>query len=385
MTKNKYFSLFSLEDDVTYLNAAYMSPLLKTVEEIGMEALKKKARPYEITGDDFFLPANTLKESFSKLVHNHDPARIAIIPSVSYAMAIVANNITLHQGDEILVIADQFPSNIYPWMTKALESMAKVVTVEPPKESKDRGKKWNEKILEQITSKTRLVAMPHVHWADGTLFDLIAIRQRTLEVGALLVIDGTQSVGALDFSIEEIQPDALICAGYKWLLGPYSLGCAYFGEFFDQGFPIEESWFNRQNSDDFANLVNYQEKYRPKAAKYSVGESSNFNLVPMLTASINQLLNWGVKSIETHCEAIANSAVQELRNLGFEIEDAYYRSSHLFGIKIPKQIDSFSLKEEFHNNKIYVSFRGEYIRVAPHLYNDFHDFEKLVEVVKKNR
>ena len=107
--------------------------------------------------------------------------------------------------------------------------------------------------------------MSHIHWADGTLFDLKAIRQRTRDVGALLIIDGTQSIGALPFDIQEIQPDALICAGYKWLMGPYSLGLAYLGEFFDEGIPIEENWKNRHNSHHFARLVNYEDKYQPHA------------------------------------------------------------------------------------------------------------------------
>ncbi|NBC06158.1 MAG: aminotransferase class V-fold PLP-dependent enzyme, partial [Bacteroidetes bacterium] len=86
---------------------------------------------------------------------------------------------------------------------------------------------WNEAILDAIDERTALVSLAHVHWADGTLFDLPAIRQRATEAGALLVIDGTQSVGALPFDIQEIQPDALICAAYKWLMGPYTTGLAY--------------------------------------------------------------------------------------------------------------------------------------------------------------
>jgi len=74
----------------------------------------------------------------------------------------------------------------------------------------------------------------------------------------LLIIDGIQSIGTLPFSVKEIQPDALICAGYKWLLGPYSIGLAYYSDTFANGFPIEENWINRKNSEDFGGLVNYE-------------------------------------------------------------------------------------------------------------------------------
>ena len=92
----------------------------------------------------------------------------------------------------------------------------------------------------------------------------MALRQRTHEVGAQLVIDGTQSVGALPINVQELQPDALICAGYKWLMGPYSIALAYYGPYFDQGEPLEEGWINRYGSEDFTNLVQYQDRYQPR-------------------------------------------------------------------------------------------------------------------------
>ena len=134
--------------------------------------------------------------------------------------------------------------------------------------------------------------MPHIHWADGTLFNLMAIREKTREHDALLIIDGTQSVGALPFSVAKIQPDALICAGYKWLLGPYALGVAWYSDYFNDGEPLEHNWLNRLQSEDFTRLTQYQEKFQDKADRYSVGESSNFILVPMLIRALEQLLQW---------------------------------------------------------------------------------------------
>ena len=139
--------------------------------------------------------------------------------------------------------------------------------------------------------------MGMVHWADGTIFDLEKIRKKTKEVGALLIIDGTQSVGAMPFDVNKIKPDALVCAAYKWLMGPYGSAFCYYGEAFDNGFPIEESWINRKNSEDFSQLINYQEDYSEGARRYNVGQQSNFINVAMLTAAINQLNSWGVDNI----------------------------------------------------------------------------------------
>jgi hypothetical protein len=106
------------------------------------------------------------------------------------------------------------------------------------------------------------------------------------------VVDGTQSVGALPIDVQKYRIDALVCGGYKWLMGPYSLGVAYLSEYFDDGIPLEESWMNRRGSDDFQRLVAYEPQYRPGAARYDVGEHSNFILLPMLTAALRQILAW---------------------------------------------------------------------------------------------
>jgi len=135
-------------------------------------------------------------------------------------------------------VDEQFPSNVYIWKEVAKKNDAVIKVIQPPTSLENRGKRWNESILSAISEKTAAIALPHIHWTDGTLFDLKAIRTRTNNVGAMMVIDGTQSIGALPFSVQEIEPDALICGGYKWLLGPYSIGLAYYSDAFNQGTPL---------------------------------------------------------------------------------------------------------------------------------------------------
>ncbi len=371
--------LFRLPENVTYLNGAYMSPFLKSVEEIGHASVSKKCFPYEITGDDFFENTNRLKLEFSKLVAIDNAQNVAIIPSASYGIATVANNITLNTEDEILVVGEQFPSNIYSWQKIADQHNARIRIISAPIAFNRRGQGWNESILDAISDKTALVAISHVHWADGTLFDLKNIRKKTKMYNALLIIDGTQSIGALPFSVKEIQPDALICAGYKWLLGPYSIGLAYYSNTFANGLPIEENWINRKNSEDFGGLVNYEPEYQPKAGRYNVGEMSNFTLTPMLIKAIEQLNTWQPQRIQDYCKTISEKAIEKLRAIGCFIEEDKYRAQHLFGIYLPETINLDKLKAEFSKQNIYVSFRGNAIRVSPHVYNTKEDFEKLVK------
>ncbi len=374
---------FKLPNNVTYLNCAFMSPFLKSVELAGHEAVSKKCLPFEIKGDDFFMLTNKLKKAFSKLVTIKDYNNVAIIPSVSYGIANAANGIKLDKDDEILVVGEQFPSNIYSWQKLATKYNAKI-TVVSNNDFENRGKNWNKQILNAITTKTKVVALPHVHWSDGTLFDLKAIRKKTKTHNAYLIIDATQSVGALPFSVEDIKPDALICAGYKWLLGPYSIGVAYYSDELCKGLPIEENWINRKNSEDFTGLVNYESDYQPKAGRFNVGEMSNFALTPMLIESINQLIKWQPKNIQTYCDSISKYAINEIRKLGCYIEDSKYRSSHLFGIYLSKNINLDKLKNEFSKSNVYVSYRGNAIRISPHVYNTKEDFNKLVQCFKSS-
>ena len=373
--------LFNLDPEVCYLNCAYMSPLMKSVEEAGVKGILRKQQPNKVSAADFFTESDELRKEFSKLVNAKDPNSVVIIPSVSYGFATVAKNLQLKAGDEIVVAAEQFPSNIYPWRRAAQESGATIVTVSPPKVKENRGKSWNEHILEAINSKTKLVACGNIHWADGTLFNLKAIRAKTREVGAWLVVDGTQSIGAIPFDIQEIQPDALIAAGYKSLMGPYSIGMAYYGPVFNDGVPVEENWINRYESQDFANLVNYNDHYQPGALRYEIGEHSNFILVPMLLEAVKTLNSWGVENVKAYCDELVDDSIQKLRTAGYLIEELEYRASNLFGIRLGEGMEMGNIKSRLQEAHIFVSYRGDSIRVSPNVYNDAADMEKLVEAL----
>lgn len=377
------FDKFELDSNVTYINCAYMSPQLKSVTAAGTTALQMKVKPYKLSIPDFFEPVEKLKHLFAQLIQAQDAQSIALIPSVSYGMANVVQNTPLDKGQHVILADEQFPSNYYAWKNATDKASAKLKMVQPDNSMVDRAKDWNERILDAIDKNTAAVSISHTHWADGTLFDLEAIRKRTDEVGALLIVDGTQSVGALPLSIQEVPLDALICGSYKWLLGPYSIGFAYYSERFDRGKPIEESWVNRKDSHDFRNLVNYQSSYRPKANRYSVGESANFILVPMAIAGLQQLLAWGVENIQAYCKHISRDAVTALRVLGCQIEVDEARAGHLFGIRLNESFDTDHLKALFAKHKVHVSMRGDAIRIAPHLYNTEKDFELLTQCFQK--
>ncbi len=375
--------LFDIPEDVSYLNIAALSPSFKSIEEAGIRSVMQKNRPYLTKISDFFDPVEELRGLYAQLIDVDDSDRIATIPSVSYGLANVANNISLKDSDEIILIDEQFPSNYYIWKKLADSSGAQIKIVKPPQNSNETGKEWNIAILDAIDENTALVAMGQVHWSNGTVFDLKSIRKKTKDNNALLIIDGSQSVGAYPFSVKEIQPDALVCAGYKWLFGPYGGAFSYYGEYFDNGTPIEESWSNRKNSEDFAGLTEYESEYRPFASRYSAGESGSFIYVQMRIAGMKQVIEWQPERIQEFCKELTKEPVIELRALGCTIENDEDRSHHMFGVGLPESLDIQKLKDKFAEEKIFVSFRGSYMRLSCHLYSTSKDFDRLINSLKQ--
>ena len=373
--------IFSIPEKITYLNIASQSPSFKAIEQAGIDGVLEKSNPYKITGDHYFEPVKEVKKLFAKLIDADDYNRVANIPSASYGLATAANNITLKKGDEILLIEEQFPSNYYVWEKLAAKFDASIKIASMPKSKENRGNNWNEVILNSISDKTAVVTIGNIHWANGTLFDLKAISKKAKENNALLIIDGSQSVGAIPFSVKEIQPDALICAGYKWLFGPYGCGYGYFGEYFDNGNPLEENWSNRLHSENMSGLTSYQPEYKPLANRYSTGEHASFIYMKMQIAALNQVLIWTPKAIQNYCKEIISEAVITLKENGCFIEDDNLRAHHLFGVELPENMNIEKLKNQLKEANIFISFRGSYIRLSCHLYNTKEDFKKLTNCI----
>lgn len=371
LTSQKH--LFSLDESIHYLNGASMSPLLKRVEEAGIQGVLRKSQPQSIVQEDYFTDVDAVRKLFGQLIQV--PAeRVAIIPSVSYGMANVAKNLKAQPGQQILLVENEFPSDVYAWEEVCETQQLEMVTI---KRTED-GPSWNEAILNALSERTALVLLAPLHWSDGVLFDLKIVAQRCQETGTLLVVDGTQAVGALPFDMSEIQVDALIVSGYKWLLGTYGLGLAYYGPAFDEGRSIEQSWINRKGSDNFRSLMNYTQEFRPGASRYSMGEQSNFIQIPMQKVALQQLLDWTPQAVQDYSSELVTPFVERWQELGFQVAEKSQRASHLFGLR-HDTLDHGRLKQELTQRKVFISTRGTILRIAVHVYNEPQDLEALTQ------
>ncbi|MBB4077403.1 selenocysteine lyase/cysteine desulfurase [Lewinella aquimaris] len=368
--------LFPLADYDAYLNGASRSPQLNAGAEAARQALQWREENSGMPIDAFFSPVERLRESFAGLIGAQEPERIALIPAASYGIATVARNLPLRAGQNIIVAQDQFPSNYYAWHRLCQEAGAHLITVARPTGDQD----WSEAIIDAINADTAAVAMAQVHWSDGTLFDLASIRRRTDAFGSWLIVDGTQSIGAYPFDVECIRPDALIAAGYKWLLGPYGCGYAWYGPRMDGGVPLEENWINRAGSQHFSQLANYQNDYRPLAGRYSVGEHSNFLSIPMQQAAIDQLRAWQPEGVQAYTAALWAEITDDLANLKITLPRK--RANHLVGLRLPRNIAVERVEEEFRARHISVSYRGDAIRVSPSVYNRPEEMDRMVDALR---
>lgn len=367
-------ALFDIPDDVAYLNCAYMSPLMKSVAHAGEEAISQKMHPWSTSSEDFFTKSEETRALFAQIIEA-DADGISFVPSASYGIAIAATNIPVGEGQEILVLAEQFPSNIYAWERAALEQGAEVSTVRAPS-STPEGPDWTPAILDAITDRTDVVALPHCHWTDGALIDLVMVGKKARKVGAALVLDVSQSLGAMPLDLNRIKPDFMVAPTYKWLLGPYAMGFLYVAPKWRDGRPIEENWLNRKGSENFAGLVDYEEEYQPGARRFDMGERANFQLMSMTQTALAQIAEWGVDNISATLQTKTDAIATRANKLGLIVSAPHLRAPHFLGVRFPGGVPA-GLLEQLAKQHIYVSLRGTSMRVTPHLYNSDDDVDRL--------
>ena len=368
--------LFQIRKDVTYLNCANMAPQLKAVTEVGLEAVRAKESPWKLTPPEWFSEAEALRALAARLL-NVEADGIALVPAVSYGIAVAAANVPISRSQTIVLIDQEFPSNVYTWREVARKTGCRISTVR-----RDGSTSWTEALEEAIDEATGIVAVPQCHWTDGSKIDLERVGNRVRNVGAALVIDASQSLGACPLDIGKVQPDFLVSVGYKWLLGPYGLGYLYVApKWRECGTPLEQSWLTRAGCEDFARLVDYRDEYRPGARRFDMGEFPQFVLVPMAAAALQQIIAWGVNNIHESISALTMQIAEYAQGDGYAVLPLGQRCGHMIGIRhsegTPRQLAAL-LKE----SRVFVSIRGDSIRIAPHLYNDRNDIDRLFEVLR---
>jgi selenocysteine lyase/cysteine desulfurase len=363
--------LFEIPEDVAYLNCAYMAPQLRAVTRAGIEGVARKESPWQIGAEDFFAPAENLRSLFASIIGG-DADGVALTPGVSYGASVAAANLPVGRGRSVVVVEEQFPSNFYPWRESVTRDGGEMRTVARPGVGG-----WTAAVLDRVDRSTAVVAGPLCHWTDGSRLDVAAIGEAARSVGAALVVDGSQGIGVVPFDVSVVQPDFVVTVGYKWLLGPYTSGYLWAAPHRRQGTPIEHGWMTREKAEDFASLALYRDGYRDGARRYDMGEFGNFVAIPMLAAGIQQVQEWGLEAIASGIGKLTSRIAEVARRRGFTVPDAETAAPHIIGLRMPGGAPD-GLAAELGDRGIFVSVRGDSVRISPHLYNTDEDVDRLL-------
>jgi selenocysteine lyase/cysteine desulfurase len=366
---------FAVPPEIAYFDTATLPPQLHRVRAAGEAALERRARPWTFTADDWFADVERLRTLFAQLVHA-DAAGIALVAASSYGLAVAARNLALQPGERVLVLAEGYPSGVYTWQAATRAAAADVVTVH-----RRPGQSWADAVLAVLDERVRIVSVPNVHWTDGALVDLDVVSARTHELGAHLVIDGSQSIGAMPFDVSTLRPDFVTTVGYKWLLGPIGVSYLYVAEQHRDGVPIEQNWIARAGSEDFARLVDYRDDYQPGARRFDVGQRTHLELLPMAVAALEQVGEWGVERIADTLAGLTAAVAGVTSALGLDPMPSDQRGPHMLGVRLPQSARA-GVVAGLAAADCYAAVRGEMLRLAPHLHVTDADVDRLVRALQ---
>lgn len=358
--------LFDVPDDVAYFNVASLAPTLRAGLDAGHAALDRRARPWDIAAADWFTAAERRRALFAGLI-GATADDVALVSATSYGMAVAAANLDARPGQRVLVLAEEYPSGVYTWRRFAARTGAAVATVR-----RRAGADWTAAVLAELDASVAVVSVPQVHWTDGALLDLERIGAAARAAGTALVVDATQTAGAMPLDVAAIRPDFLVTAGYKWLLGPFGLGYLYVDPAHHGGRPLEENWILREDSDDFARLVDYRDAYQPGARRFDVGQRTAFELTPMAIAALEQLTEWTVPRIAA---SLAATTARIAEAAPFPVSEP--RGPHMLGLNVPEPARP-ALLSALKRTNVHVGVRGTAVRISPHLHTTDTDLDRLL-------
>jgi cysteine desulfurase/selenocysteine lyase len=343
----------------TYLNTATFGQLPRR----GTEAVAKHFEHRdELACSDFlswFDDLERLRGKIGRLIHC-TAEDIAFIPNASTALGILLAGLDWRAGDRILTLEHEFPNNLY---APGLLDRAGVEPVECT---------W-ERFYDSVDSRTRLVAISSVNYNTGFAPPLSEVAEFLRERGALLYIDGTQSVGALTFDASRIQPDMLAVHGYKWMISPNGAGFMYVHPSLRERLrPNVLGWRSHRDWRNVDNLHHGVPELTDSAEKYEGGWVP-FALLCAMEASIDLMLEIGPALIEERVLGLAAKAREVLSEKGATV--AEWRSP-IVAARF-KDRDVSALARELKGKRVLVAARRGRLRVSPHFYNTEQDLEML--------
>jgi selenocysteine lyase/cysteine desulfurase len=358
---------FTLPPDVLYLNSAAQGPRLSRALAAGQAALAATISPWSSSLADWREQIEHLRMLAALALFGGDADGLAMIPSASYGLATAARNLPLRANEAVLVLEDQYPSNLLIWQQHCAQAGAGLVAV-----SRAPEQDWTQAVLLALdnTARVRIVALPQTHWHDGALLDLDRIADAVHARGAALVLDLSQSLGVLPVSLQRWQPDFIISVGHKWLLGPYGLAWLWAApRWRSEGLAIEQHWQARELGEAWDSPVHVAAPHRSGARRFDAGGVSDPQRLAMATEAMSQLLHWGPGQVAARLQQRVTALSEGLREHGLQAWLPQAHAPHLLGLR-PPAAQLPRLLQGLHQALVVFTHRLGRLRIAPHLHVD---------------
>jgi cysteine desulfurase / selenocysteine lyase len=313
-----------------------------------------------------------VRRAAAKLI-NAEPAEIALVRNTTEGINLVAEGFPWQPGDNVVTLADEFPSNQYAWLNLASRG------VQTRRVPVTDGRVEIERLAAACDARTRIISVSWVGYASGWRNDLDALAELAHQRGAYLFVDAIQGLGVFPLDVRRTPVDFLAADGHKWLLGPEGAGIFYLRrEHLERLRPLGLGW-NSVRSSDFNHI---ELVLKDSAARYEGGTNNMAGFVA-LGASLELLASWPPGSIAQRVLAITDLAVERLRQIGATIASSRDgdRRSGIVSFDQPGS-DPPTLRKQCLAAGIALSCRAGRLRISPHAYNNAADVEKLVEVLQ---
>ncbi len=367
-------------EDATYLNLASQSPMPKVSIRAVQAALEAIKNPHHKDDSTFFEVPNRIRTSLAKLIGAR-PEEIALTSGASAGVAAVAYALTWKPGDEVITAKGEFPLQYTAWKPMEEREGLKLKIVSP----RERFLTADD-LISAMTLRTRLVSVSMVRFDDGSLLDVARVAEVCHKQGALLLLDASQGCGAMPMDVHQLGADFLVCAGYKWLLGPFGTGFFWIkSEHIATARPAPFYWMAVAGSHNFSELNFDDPRPGPNARRWDAPEWAsyfNFNLVAMDT-SVELVSRIGPERVAAHNGKLIDFLFERLpkdRCVPASPLDAAHRGPYGC-IAARSREKTTELYQRLRKENVIVSLREGNIRVSPHLYNTERDIDRLISVI----
>jgi cysteine desulfurase / selenocysteine lyase len=365
-------------EGVTYLNLAGQSPIPKAAIKALQNAVEWKKFPQRIPDTAFFDVPNRVRASIARLIGG-SPEEIALTTGASTGAAAVAYGLAWQPGDEVITASGEFPLQYSTWRPMEQREGLRLKVV-PPAGAFHTA----DDFIAALTPKTRLVSVSHVRFDNGAMVDAEKLAAACHARGARLLLDVSQSCGAVPIDVNRSGVDFLISAGYKWLLGPFGTGFFWCKrEHLRTMRPGPFYWMAAEGADNFSALAFADPIPAEAARRWDAAETANYYNLAALEASLELVLAAGTAAIAAH-----NHKLIDLLFSRLPLDRCVAASPVDRGLRGP--YGCFQARSAEKTRELYDKLRGENvitslregkIRVSPHLYNNERDIDRVISVI----